>query len=142
MAHEFRHIRRVEFSDTDMAGIVHFSRFFLYLESAEHAFYRSLGFSVHATIDGQPIAWPRVSVSCDYKKPLRFEDEVETHLVIRDIQRKTIRYDVTFSKLGTEGNELVATGSLTIVCITFTGDGMKSIQIPESIRSHLEVAPD
>ncbi|MEL7264077.1 MAG: hypothetical protein AAFP69_04590, partial [Planctomycetota bacterium] len=38
--------RRVEFRDTDAAGIVHFSAFFPFMETAEHAFLRSLGLSV------------------------------------------------------------------------------------------------
>ena len=46
MPYEFKAVRRVEFSDTDMAGIVHFANFFRYMETAEHGFYRSLGFSV------------------------------------------------------------------------------------------------
>lgn len=38
--------RRVEFSETDMAGIAHFSSFIIYMEQAEHALLRSLGTSV------------------------------------------------------------------------------------------------
>ncbi|MFM8187245.1 MAG: acyl-CoA thioesterase [Pirellula sp.] len=38
--------RRVEFAETDAAGIVHFSSFFLYMEQAEHALFRSLGLSI------------------------------------------------------------------------------------------------
>ena len=65
MAYEFRILRRVEFSETDMAGIVHYSNFFRYMESAEHAFFRSLGLSVvdrpeHAP-EGERVGWPRVS---------------------------------------------------------------------------------
>jgi acyl-CoA thioesterase FadM len=37
MPYEFKHIRRVEFSDTDMAGIMHFSNFFRFMESTETA---------------------------------------------------------------------------------------------------------
>ena len=40
MACEHRLQRRVEFSETDAAGIVHFSNFFRYMEGAEHAFLR------------------------------------------------------------------------------------------------------
>ena len=43
---EYRTQRRVEFSHTDMAGIVHFSRYFIYMESVEHEFLRHLGTSV------------------------------------------------------------------------------------------------
>jgi hypothetical protein len=44
--HEFRATRRVEFNETDLAGIVHFSNFFRYMETVEGAFYRSFGQSV------------------------------------------------------------------------------------------------
>ena len=49
MPYEFKATRRVEFSDTDMAGIVHFSKFFQYMETVEHGFFRALGFSVVMT---------------------------------------------------------------------------------------------
>ena len=34
MAYEFKVQRRVEFSETDMAGIVHYANFFRYMETA------------------------------------------------------------------------------------------------------------
>ena len=40
--HTFRTRRRVEFVDTDMGGIVHFSRFFVFMETAEHEFLEAL----------------------------------------------------------------------------------------------------
>ena len=59
----FHTSRFVEFSDTDMAGIMHFSAFFRYMEAAEHELLRSLGFSVYSEIDGDvdqlSRAWPR-----------------------------------------------------------------------------------
>ena len=42
--------RRIEFADTDMGGIVHFSRYFIFMETAEHQFLESLGIS-EAAID-------------------------------------------------------------------------------------------
>ena len=77
MTCEFKWTRRVEFAETDMAGIMHFANFFRYMEMAEHAFYRTLGFSVHETNEGGIVGWPRVMARCDFKRPLRFEDEVE-----------------------------------------------------------------
>ncbi len=80
MAFEFKAIRRVEFSETDMAGIVHYSNFFRYMETAEHGYFRSLGYSVVTDHFETPVGWPRVHAECDYRHPLRFEDEVEIHL--------------------------------------------------------------
>ena len=46
MSNEFSVTHFVQFSETDMAGIVHFSNFFRWMEEVEHAYFRSLGLSV------------------------------------------------------------------------------------------------
>ena len=79
MPHEFKLTRRIEFADTDMAGIVHFANFFRMMEATEHAFFRSLGLTIHGHEAGTTTGWPRVSATCDYRAPLRFEEEVEIH---------------------------------------------------------------
>ena len=63
----YRTTRRVEFRDTDAAGIMHFSAFFNYMEQVEHEFLRHLGMSVLARDEEGAISWPRVSASCDYQ---------------------------------------------------------------------------
>src|SRR5271166_3324319 len=98
MPYEFKMTRRIEFADTDMAGIVHFSNFFRMMEAAEHAFFRSLGFSIHSKADGQSIGWPRVSATCDYLRPLRFEEEVEIHLLVAEIRSRSVRYRFIFRR--------------------------------------------
>ena len=47
MPHEFTASRTVEFHETDMAGIVHFSNFFRYMETTEHDFFRAQGVLLH-----------------------------------------------------------------------------------------------
>ena len=54
MGKVFKTRRRVEFRDTDMAGIVHFSVFFAYMEQAEHELLRSLGLGVGPKRRGDP----------------------------------------------------------------------------------------
>src|SRR5215211_8700388 len=98
MPFEFKMTRRVEFAETDMAGIVHFSNFFRMMEAAEHAFFRSLGFTIHGHEQGSTTGWPRVSATCDYLRPLRFEDEVEIHLLVAEVRNRSIRYQFIFRK--------------------------------------------
>ena len=43
---KFTFTRRVQFFDTDMAGIVHFANFYRFMEEAEHEMFRSLGFKI------------------------------------------------------------------------------------------------
>lgn len=83
MSYEYKTTRRVEFHETDMAGLMHFSNYFRYMETVEQAFLRSLGFSVFKSGD-PPVSFPRVHAECDYKLPLQFEDEVEIHLLVAE----------------------------------------------------------
>ena len=142
MAHEFKFVRTVEFSETDMAGIVHFSNYCKYMESAEHRFFQSIGFSIVTSNLDPPIGWPRVHTSFDFKKPLRFEDEIEIHLLVAELRSKAITYHFRFNKLNGNDRELAATGKLTVVCVSSTDDGeMKPCNLPEAIASKIEPAP-
>ena len=142
MANEFKFVRTVEFSETDMAGIVHFSNFCKYMESAEHRFFRSIGFSIVTSELDLPIGWSRVHTSFNFKKPLRFEDEIEIHLLVAEIRSKAITYQFRFNKLNGNECELAATGKLTVVCVFWSDDGtMKACDIPKEIASKMEVAP-
>ncbi len=141
MPSEFTVRRRVEFSETDMAGIVHYSNFFRYMETAEHGFYRSLGFSVVHDRHQPPVGFPRVHASCDYWKPLRFEDEVEIHLRLIEKKDKALTHQISFRKVTNGRIQEVARGRLVVVCVTKQADGsMAAVPIPKDIADQLEVA--
>jgi len=142
MASEFRMTHRVEFADTDMAGIMHFANFYRFMEATEHAFFRSLGLSIHMEDEGRRIGWPRVHTSCDYKQPLRFEDEVEIHLMVREKKSKSLTYEFVFRKQ-VEGRVVeVARGRITAVCVMMDPEAgrMRAITIPDAIGTCIEVA--
>ncbi len=142
MPYEFKITRRVEFAETDMAGIMHFSNFFRLMEVAECAFFRSLGSSIHTTVSSQGVGWPRVHAACEYKAPLKFEDEVEVHLLVREVKEKSIGYTFIFRKPGGGPPVEVARGSVTAVYTVKDGSGaMKAVPIPKAIAEKLEVAP-
>ena len=98
--------RRVQFSETDAAGIVHFSNFFRYFEDAEHALWREAGLSIHS--EQSAIGWPRVAASCEYHRPLRFEQEFDVTVRISEITKRTIAYAGEITRNG----ERIATGDL------------------------------
>lgn len=140
MPHEFTITRRVEFSETDMAGIMHYSNFFRFMETAEHAFFRSLGFSIVTTQTDPPVGWPRVHASCDFKQPLRFEDEVEVRLLVTEKRSKSLSYQFQFRKVGEPA--LVAVGKLTVVCVVKGADGkMSASTIPAELANAITLAP-
>jgi YbgC/YbaW family acyl-CoA thioester hydrolase len=134
---EFTVTRRVQFYETDAAGIVHFSWYLRYLEEAEHAMWRAAGLSIAPA--GSEFGFPRVSVSSDYRAPLRFEDEFETTIRIIGMTDKSIRYAGVMKR----GDTLVANLAMTIVCVTKAADDtLRAAPLPTAVRTRFEVAAD
>jgi YbgC/YbaW family acyl-CoA thioester hydrolase len=141
VAYEHTVVRQVEFSETDTAGIMHFSNFFRFMEAAEHAFFRSLGTSIHP---GEPdaVGWPRVHADCDFSYPLRFEDLVEVRLLVREKREKSIVYSFVFRKLNEQPQREVARGTLAVACVKRDSAGkMAGVPIPRAIADKIEAAP-
>ena len=129
---ELRLSRRVQFSETDAAGLVHFSNYFRYFEDAEHALWREAGLSIHA--ERSPTGWPRVSASCEYHRPLTFEQEFEIAVRIAAITTRTIAYSGTITRAG----EKIATAAWKIACVSKQPDGgIKSADIPAEVADRL-----
>jgi YbgC/YbaW family acyl-CoA thioester hydrolase len=133
MPPSFSITRRIQFSETDMAGIVHFANFYRMMEEVEHAFFRSVGLSVSMQHDGMHVGWPRVSSACEFFGPLKFEDEVELHMRVARVGEKSFSYEVDFL---VEGRR-IALGKTTGVCCAIEPGGMRSIPIPTAIREKL-----
>ena len=134
MTHELRLRRRVAFAETDAAGIVHFSNYFRYFEDAEHALWREAGLRIH-TADSD-VGWPRVAASCEYHRPLSFEQEFEIRVRVAEMSARTIRYEGTISR----DAERVATATWKIACVSKLPDGtMKSRDIPANVADGLKL---
>lgn len=139
MSYEFRYRRRVEFAEMDSGGVMHFSNYFRIMESAEHAFFRSLGLHVFEREGDHTIAWPRIRATCSYHKPLHLDDEVEVHIVVASKRRRSIELWMPIYL----GSERVALGAFRNVCTNLdplTGT-MHSRDIPAAVDARLMVAP-
>ena len=143
MPYEFTLSHRVEFSETDMAGIVHFANFFRMMENAEHAFFRSLGFTIHAHEAGTTTGWPRVNAACEFLKPLRFEEIVDIQILVAEVRARSIRYAFRFWKDDAGERVEIARGSVTAVCASVNKETGKlgAVEIPDAIRAAIQTAP-
>jgi YbgC/YbaW family acyl-CoA thioester hydrolase len=138
----------VLFSETDLAGIAHFSNFFRWMEEAEHAFYRSLGLSVHPQQHGitdTSTGWPRLKASAEYRLPLQFEEEFEVELLVAEMRSKAIRYELKFWKTPDDplARKLAARGELVVVAVQATPGTreMHARAIPDDFRERISCAP-
>jgi len=137
--YEFTTRRKIEFADTDQGGIVHFSRYFIFMETAEHEFLEAIGTSVDLTLDdGRHVGWPRVSARCEYKSPARFGDTLDIRVSVVRKGTKSMTYRIQFSVDGRE----IAQGRVSSVCCELTpGREVKAIPIPDFVAARIEEAP-
>ena len=134
MHNGFRYKRRVEFRDTDMAQIVHFSVFFTYMEEAEHDFLRSLELGVFSEHQEDTISCHRVAAECNYRYAIRFEDEIEVRVAIQRIGKSSVTWQHQIFK----GEVPVADGTVTTVCCKISHGGKpEPVNIPQSFVDKL-----
>jgi 4-hydroxybenzoyl-CoA thioesterase/acyl-CoA thioester hydrolase len=119
--------RRVEFCDTDAAGIIHFVAFFRMMEQAEHDLLRSVGLSVISHDAGGTMSWPRIAAKCEFRSAARFEDVLQIEVRIARLGEKSITFTHRFSL----GEREVAMGEVTAVCCRLHEHGPpQSMPIP------------
>jgi YbgC/YbaW family acyl-CoA thioester hydrolase len=111
----YRHTCEVAFGDTDASGWMHFPNVFRYFEEAEHAFLRSRGILVFDRAQG---GWPRVKVSCDYKRPLLAGERIEVRLAVSRIGESSASWEF---EVVTASGELAAVGGVTVVRVNHEG---------------------
>ncbi len=130
MTKKFVTQRRVEFCETDAAGIVHFASYLCYMEQAEHELLRSIGLSVcQPQEDGWHLSWPRVRVECDFQGSARFEEVLTVHVSVARLGTKSVTYHFEFLR----GVEAIATGRvIAVCCLVKTGYPLQSIAIPDN----------
>ncbi len=131
--HEFKTRREVEFADTDLGGIVHFSRYFVVMETAEHQFLDALGTSVHTVVDGKTMGWPRVKVSCEYEGPAGYGDTLDITVRVLRKGASSMTYEIEFE---IDGRRVAHGESTSVYCEL--GPNMRSVPIPDALAARIE----
>jgi acyl-CoA thioester hydrolase len=118
--------RRIEWMDTDAAGIYHWTTVFRLAEAAEAALHTALGIA-----DFTFGATPRVAVEARFARSLRFNDPVEVSFAVTRVGRTSVAYALAID--GEAGR--AAQGAVTSVLIDrATG---RATPWPDEIRAAL-----
>lgn len=134
----FQTSRTVQFSETDLAGVMHFSNYFRWMEDVEHAFLRDRGLQPLAKHGESTIGWPRVRCACDFRKPLHFGDTVALVLRVLRVGDRSVEYSIDFSV----GGHITAQGRVTVACCEMAGGELRGAAIPSAFRALLESCVD
>lgn len=141
-ARRFTTRRRVEFRDTDAAGIAHFSTYFVWMESAEHELLRVAGVHLVEQVPSETpggvaetVSWPRVNATCDYRSAVRFNDELDIEVGVERVGGASVTWRFRFAC----GGRPVAEGRVVAVrCRLRAGEAPVAVAIPSDIRARLE----
>jgi len=118
--------RRIEWMDTDAAGIYHWTTVFRLAEAAEAELHTALGI-----VDLTFGATPRVAVEATFARPLRFNDPVEVELAVRAVGRTSVEYALTIAA----EDGVAAEGSVKSVLIDRTT--RRAAPWPPHVRAQL-----
>ena len=145
MSARFTITRRVEFHETDAAGLMHFSNFFRWMEVCEHEWFRSLRLPMMSSGPGGiDFGWPRREASCGFVRPLRCGDLVRVSGVVLATGTSSVSYEFVFEKDRAGKWTEVARGKMTTVHVRRDAEGrMEAEPLPAGVRAALTVAtPD
>ena len=134
---------RVPFHDVDSTKRIHFTAMLRYWELAEHELMRSIGFPYAATLED--VAFPRVHVSCDFRRAIGYDDELLITARIEHVGRSswTVAFTARFAQevnAETQADRAVAGGAaaqgrMTIVAMDPQTE--RAISLPEDLRHAL-----
>ncbi len=129
--------RRVDFHETDAAGIMHFSNFYRWMEVCEHAWFRELGLAMMSTTpEGVRLGWPRRDASCGFSRPLRCGDVVRISGSVVELGKTSVTYEFVFHKDRAGKWTEVARGRMTTVHVRQDSAGrMEAEPMPDAVRS-------
>lgn len=136
--HHFSITRRVEFYDTDVAGIMHFANYYRFMEVAEREFYRSLGIKIHGKFpDGTTYGWPRVACSANYSAPAYYDDLIEVRITIVRRSKRSLTMAYEFYR---DDQKLAAGEMKTAFCRVVQLGKIESVDMPDDVIAALDKA--
>lgn len=132
MAFQYDFKFKVQWGDTDAAGIVFFPNFYKWMNESTHEIFAAIGFPVSKLIAEDKIGLPLLETHCNFRSPLYYEDKVVLHSTVEDVGNKVIRVNHQFYKDG----QLVAEGYDVRAWTSFK-EKPKAEVIPEEVRKKL-----
>lgn len=130
----FSYRRAVRFEDIDAAQIVFFPRYLVYCHEALEQFFASLEGGYASLIMKRRLGLPAVHIDMEFMKPLHYGEEVAVQLDVTKIGKSSVGLRYTVIRIG-DGAELAR---INHVCVLSNLDVLKSVPIPDDIRTLLE----
>ena len=130
MSKQFKHKVKIYYEDTDAGGVVYYANYLKYLERARSEAIYSLGLTnANLQKDHDTLIIVK-SCNIEYKKPAKFEDELE---IISSILSKT-KTSFTMLQIIKKNEEIISEATVQLVTVNKEG---KPVKIPEILEKFL-----
>ena len=130
MTKNFIYKFRIYYEDTDSGGVVYYANYLKYLERARSEAIYSLGLTNTKLRKDYGTLIIVKSCNIEYKKPARFEDELE---IISSVLTKT-KTSFTMKQIIKKHEELISEADVQLVTVNKEG---KPVKIPEILQKFL-----
>ena len=127
---------RVQWGDTDAAGIVFYPNYFRWFDHAGHEFLRRVGLPVEMLMRQYQTALPIIEVGCRFHQPVRYNDSLTIETAITEVRTRSFRFEHRVSRDGA----ITGIGFDVRVWTRPTGeknDTFELAAIPDEVRAHL-----
>tara|TARA_A100000164_G_scaffold375685_1_gene411207 strand:- start:10 stop:405 length:396 start_codon:yes stop_codon:yes gene_type:complete len=130
MTKNFKYKFRIYYEDTDSGGVVYYANYLKYLERARSEAIYSLGLTNTKLRKDYGTLIIVKSCNIEYKKPARFEDELE---IISSVLTKT-KTSFTMKQIIKKHEELISEADVQLVTVNKEG---KPVKIPKILEKFL-----
>lgn len=125
---------KVNWGDTDMAGIIFYPNYFNWFDIGSHALFNAIGISPGDLMVHDKIGLPIIDVGCSFHKPLVYNDEIQVVTKVVEVREKVFRME---HEVYHEG-ELTGKGHELRGWVQFLENGkLKACTIPDDVRAKL-----
>ena len=131
MTKEFKYITRIYYEDTDAAGVVYYANYLKFLERARSEAIYSLGLSNKKLFDKEGVIIIVKSCNIEYKKPAKFEDEIEIISTINEVKNSSFK----MQQLIKRKSDIISVADVTLVTISDKG---KPVRVPNLLKKLID----
>ena len=131
MTKEFKYITRIYYEDTDAAGVVYYANYLKFLERARSEAIYSLGLSNKKLLDKEGVIIIVKSCNIEYKKPAKFEDEIEIISTINEVKNSSFK----MHQLIKRNSDVISVADVTLVTINDKG---KPVRVPNLLKKLID----
>ena len=131
MLKEFKYVTKIYYEDTDAGGVVYYANYLKFLERARSEAIYSLGISNTEILDKEGAIIIVKSCNIEYKKPAKFEDEIEVVSKISEVKNSSFKMLQVIKKK----SDIISVAEVVLVTVNRKG---KPVRIPSLLKKLID----